>query len=139
MGKAPARWLVEAGRGGRHSCPLPLAILSGLDCFRRHSRWRNLIFIARLWLSSVESPAGCWRSRPFNWSRSFLLNAVETPGTPAGVQRCPWHTPEVIPTTLAPETGEVSWASMGLQWVLLLAEVLLVSLEVPGFIVRLGS
>jgi hypothetical protein len=23
---------------------------------------------------------------------------VETPGTPAGRQRCPWHTPEVIPT-----------------------------------------
>jgi hypothetical protein len=25
--------------------------------------------------------------------------------------------------TLAPETGEVSWVSMGLQWVLFLAEV----------------
>jgi hypothetical protein len=50
MGKAPTRWLVEASRGGRHSCPLPLAILSGPDCFRRHSCWRNLIFIIRLWL-----------------------------------------------------------------------------------------
>jgi hypothetical protein len=35
--------------------------------------------------------------------------------------------------TLAPETGEVSWASMGLQRVLLLAEVLLIFVEVPGF------
>jgi hypothetical protein len=35
--------------------------------------------------------------------------------------------------TLAPETGEVSWASMGLQRVPLLAEVLLVFVEVPGF------
>jgi hypothetical protein len=42
---------------------------------------------------------------------------------PAGRQRCPWHTLEVIPTTLAPETGEVSWVSMGLQRVLFLAEV----------------
>jgi hypothetical protein len=25
---------------------------------------------------------------------------VEIPGTPAGRQRCPWHTPEVIPTTI---------------------------------------
>jgi hypothetical protein len=41
----------------------------------------------------------------------------------AGRQRCPWHTLEVIPTTLAPETGEVSWVSMGLRRVLLLAEV----------------
>jgi hypothetical protein len=42
---------------------------------------------------------------------------------PAGRQRCPWHTPEVIPTTLAPETSEVSWVSMGLRRVLFLAEV----------------
>jgi hypothetical protein len=42
---------------------------------------------------------------------------------PAGRQRCPWHTPEVIPMTLAPKTGEVSWVSMGLRWVLFLAEV----------------
>jgi hypothetical protein len=38
-------------------------------------------------------------------------------------QHCPWHTPEVIPTTLAPETGEVSWVSIGLLRVLFLAEV----------------
>jgi hypothetical protein len=99
VGKALARWLVESGRGGRHSRPLPLSILSGPGHFRRYSRWRNLVFIARLWLSSVESPAGCWHSQPFSWSRSSLLDAVETPGTPAGRQRCPWHTPEVIPTT----------------------------------------
>jgi hypothetical protein len=37
-----------------------------------------------LWLSSVESPAGCWRSWPFGQSRSSWLDAVEIPGTPAG-------------------------------------------------------
>jgi hypothetical protein len=42
---------------------------------------------------------------------------------PTSKQHCPWHTPKVIPTTLAPETGEVSWVSMGLQQVPLLAEV----------------
>jgi hypothetical protein len=100
MGKAPARWLVESGHGRHHSHPLPLSILSGPGRFRRHSRWRNLVFIVRLWLSSAESPAGCWRSRPFSRSRSSLLDAMETPGTPAGRLRCPWHTPEVIPMTM---------------------------------------
>jgi hypothetical protein len=106
MGKTPARWLVESDCGGRHSHPLPLSILSAPSQFRRYSRWRNLIFIVRLWLSLVELPAGCWRCRPFSWSRSFLLDAVETPGTSAGRQRCPWHTPEVIPTTLALKLGK---------------------------------
>jgi hypothetical protein len=41
--------------------------------------------------------------------------------------------------TLAPKTGEVSWASMGLRRVLLLAEVLLAFIEVPGFSVWLRS
>jgi hypothetical protein len=58
---------------------------------------------------------------------------------PAGRQRHPWHTPEVIPTTLAPETGEVSWACMGLWRVPFLAEVWFVSVEVLGFIVRPGN
>jgi hypothetical protein len=58
---------------------------------------------------------------------------------PAGRQHCPWHTPEVIPMTLAPETGEVSWVCMGLRRVLFLAEVLFVSVEVLGFFVRPGG
>jgi hypothetical protein len=41
--------------------------------------------------------------------------------------------------TLAPKTGEVSWVSMGLRWVLFLAEVLYISIEVPGFFIRIGS
>jgi hypothetical protein len=45
------------------------------------------------------------------------------PWTLAGRWLCPWPTQIVIPTTLAPETGEVSWDSMGLRWVLFLAEV----------------
>jgi hypothetical protein len=64
---------------------------------------------------------------------------------PAGIKLGPWHAPLVIPTTLAPETGEVSWVSMGLRRVLLLAEVLLFlsksqdspsGLEVAGFEAR---
>jgi hypothetical protein len=84
VGKSLARWLVESGRGLRHARPLPLLILSGPGHFRRNNRWRNLVFIARLRLSSVESPAGCWRSQPFGLSRSSYPSAVEIPGTPAG-------------------------------------------------------
>jgi hypothetical protein len=57
-GRLFARWLVESGHGVRHSCPLPLSILLGPGHFQRNSRWRILVFIARLWLSLVESPAG---------------------------------------------------------------------------------
>jgi hypothetical protein len=70
VGKALARWLVESGRGLRHSRPLPLSILSEPDHFLRNSRWRNLVFIAQLRLSSMESPAGYWRSWPLGQSRS---------------------------------------------------------------------
>jgi hypothetical protein len=59
VGKAPACGLVESGHGLRHAHPLPLSILSGPGHFWRNSRWRNLVFFARLWPSSVESPAGC--------------------------------------------------------------------------------
>jgi hypothetical protein len=61
---------------------------------------------------------------------------METPGTPAGGQRRPWHTPEVIPTTLASKTGEVSWAFTGLRRVLFLAEVLLIFVEVLGSVAQ---
>jgi hypothetical protein len=78
-----------------------------------------------LWLEppAVESSAGCWCSRPFGRSRSFWPSTVETPGTSAGRWLCPWPTRIVIPMTLAPETGEVSWVSMGLRRVLFLVEV----------------
>jgi hypothetical protein len=56
---------------------------------------------------------------------------------PASRLRCPWHTPEVIPMTLAPETGKVSLVSMELWRVLFLAEVRM--LLVPGFFIRLES
>jgi hypothetical protein len=79
--------------------------------------------LRRLWLSSVKSPAGCWRSRPFKWIRPFWLNIVEIPGTLVDRWLCPWPTLVVIPMTLAPKTGEVSWVSMGLRRVLFLAEV----------------
>jgi hypothetical protein len=80
MGRLFDRWLVESGRGMRHSRPLPLSILSGPGHFRRNSRWRILVFIAQLWLSSVESPASCWCSRPSGQSRSSRPSTVEIPG-----------------------------------------------------------
>jgi hypothetical protein len=83
-GRLLDRWLVESDRGMHHSRPLPLSILSGPVHFRRNSRWRILVFIARLRLSSVESSAGCWRRRPFGRSRSSHPRAMETPGTPVG-------------------------------------------------------
>jgi hypothetical protein len=84
MGKALARWLVESGRGLHHAHSLPLSILLGPGHFQRNSHWRDLVFFARLWLSSVESPAGYWCSRPFGQSWSSYLSTVEIPGTPAG-------------------------------------------------------
>jgi hypothetical protein len=82
-GRFFACWLVESSRGMRHFRPLPLSILSGPGHFRRNIHWRILVFIARLWLSSVESPAGCWHSQPLGLNRSSYPSAVEIPGTPA--------------------------------------------------------
>jgi hypothetical protein len=79
--------------------------------------------LRQLGLSSVKSPAGCRRSRPFRWSQPLWLSAVEIPRMLAGRWLCPWPTLVVIPTTLAPKTGKLSWVSMGLQRVLPLAEV----------------
>jgi hypothetical protein len=79
--------------------------------------------LRRLGHPAAESSAGCWRSRPFSRSQPFWPSAMEIPGTSAGRWLCPWRTRIVIPTTLAPKTGEVSWVSMGLRRVLFLAEV----------------
>jgi hypothetical protein len=78
-----------------------------------------------LWLGlpAAELLAGHWRSWPFGRSRPFWPSALEIPGTLAGRWFCPWPTRIVIPTTLAPETGKVSWVSMGLRRVLFLARV----------------
>jgi hypothetical protein len=97
----------------------------------------SFVSIARL-QSSSESSAGRWRSRPFKWSRSSRAGAAGIPRTPAGLLPGPWCAPKVIPTTLAPETGEVSWASMGLRRVLLLVKILPALVEVPGSLARLG-
>jgi hypothetical protein len=67
--------------------------------------------------------AGCWRSRLFGRSRTPRPDIAVILGTSAGRLLCPWPTQIVIPTTLAPKTGEVSWDSMGLRRVLFLAEV----------------
>jgi hypothetical protein len=53
----------------------------------------SFVFIARLRSSTVESPAGCWRSRPFGQSRSSRVEAVGAPGTPAGMLPGPWCAP----------------------------------------------
>jgi hypothetical protein len=92
---------------------VPLLVKQLLEEFRR---------LRRLGLPTVESPAGCWRSRSSGRSRPLWPNAVEIPGTSAGRWVCPWPTRIVIPKILAAETGEVSWVSMGLRRVLFLAE-----------------
>jgi hypothetical protein len=106
----------------------PLLAKRPLEEFRR---------LRRLRLSSVKSPAGCWHSRPFRWSRPLWLSAVEIPGMSAGRWLCPWPTLVVIPTTLAPETGEVSWVSMGLRRVPFLAEVDTLPSKSQGILGRL--
>jgi hypothetical protein len=53
----------------------------------------SFVLIDRLQFSLVESPAGCWRSRPFGRSRPSCADAVETPGTPAGILPGLWCAP----------------------------------------------
>jgi hypothetical protein len=79
--------------------------------------------LRRLWPLVVKMSAGCWRSRILGRNRPPGPDIVVIPGTSAGGWLRPWPTQIVIPMTLAPETGEVSWDSMGLWWVLFLAEV----------------
>jgi hypothetical protein len=116
--------LVAGGRAWLVSClshasvdlveAVPLLVKQPLEEFRR-LHW--------LGFPTVESSAGYWCSRPFGRSRPLWPNTVEIPGMSVGRWLCPWPTRIVIPTTLAPETGEVSWVSMGLRWVLFLAKV----------------
>jgi hypothetical protein len=60
---------------------------------------------------------------PFTLSQPHWPVVVLIPGTLAGRSLCLWPTQVVVPMTLAPETGEVSWNSMGLWRVSFLAEV----------------
>jgi hypothetical protein len=69
--------------------------------------------------------ADCWRSRLFDRNRPPWPGVTAISRTLAGRLLCPWPTQIVIPTTLAPETGEVSWDSMGLRRVLFIAKVYL--------------
>jgi hypothetical protein len=57
----------------------------GADLLSAKQPLGSFVFIARLQFSSVESSAGCWRSRPFGWSRSSYAEAVGTPGTLVGI------------------------------------------------------
>jgi hypothetical protein len=117
-----ARWLVEAEHGWRHTGLLPLSILSGPRRFWQSVRWRSLSSSpAQAFADEVASRLLAQPALRSN--RSLWLNAVVIPGTSAGRWLCPWPTQIVIPTTLATETGEVSWVSMRLRRVLLLAEV----------------
>jgi hypothetical protein len=125
VGKAPARWLVVGGVWTWLASCLSLASVNlvGARPLSVKQPLEGSCRLCRLWLSSVESPAGYWCSQPFGQSHSSGLSTMEILGTPADRQRCPWPTVEVIPTTLAPETGEVSWVSMGLWRVPFLTEV----------------
>jgi hypothetical protein len=89
--------------------------------------------LRRLGPPALKMLAGCWRSRPFGRSRPPRPGVTVISRTLAGRWLCPWPTQIVIPMTLAPETGEVSWDSMGLQWVLFLAEVDSYPSESRGF------
>jgi hypothetical protein len=53
----------------------------------------SFVLIARLHFPLVESLASRWRSRPFERSWSSHADAVETPGTPAGILPGPWCAP----------------------------------------------
>jgi hypothetical protein len=57
----------------------------------------SFVLVAQLQFSSMESPAGCWRSRPFERSRSPRAEAVGTPRTPAGILLGPWCAPKSSP------------------------------------------
>jgi hypothetical protein len=81
--------------------------------------------LRRLGSLRVKSPAGCWRSQSFGQSWPLWPNAMVIPGTSTDRWLYPWPTQIVIPTTLASETGEVSWVSMGLRRVIFLAKVIL--------------
>jgi hypothetical protein len=70
---------------------VPLLVKEPLEEFHR---------LLRLGLPTVESPAGCRRSRPFGRSRTLWPNTVGIPGTSAGRWLCPWPTRIVIFTTM---------------------------------------
>jgi hypothetical protein len=81
----------------------------------RHLRWLGPLV--------VKTSAGCWRSWPLGRSRLPWSDVAVIPRMIADRWLCPWPTQIVIPMILAPETGEVSWDSMGLRRVLFLAKV----------------
>jgi hypothetical protein len=92
--------LIDGGRAWQASClspasvvlvgARPLLVKRPLEEFRR---------LRRLGLPAVESPASCWRSRPFGRSWPLWPNVMEIPGTSAGRWLCPWPTRIVIPMT----------------------------------------
>jgi hypothetical protein len=61
----------------------------------------------------MKMPAGCWCSWPFGRSWPPWPKVAVIPGTSAGKWLFPRPTQIVISTTLAPETGEVSWVAWG--------------------------
>jgi hypothetical protein len=81
---------------------VPLSVKQPLEEFRR---------LRRLGLPTVESSAGCWRSRPFGRSRPSWPNVVEIPGTSADRWLCPWPTRIVIPTTATAASAFLSFVA----------------------------
>jgi hypothetical protein len=89
------------------SCRAPATFNKAMVKGFRHPRWLG---------PSVEKiSAGCWHSRLFGQSRPPRPDVALIPGASPGRSLYPWPTQIVIPTTLAPKTGEVSWESMGLR------------------------
>jgi hypothetical protein len=104
-------WILSWRRG------LPVAVGGGRAWLA--SRWSP----ASVDLLVVKMSASCWRNWLFGRSRPPWPGVAVILGTSADIWLCPWPTQKVIPMTLALITGEVSWDSMGLQWILSLAEV----------------
>jgi hypothetical protein len=65
----------------------------GADLLSARQPLGSFVFIVRLQFSLAESPAGYWRSWPFERSRSSRAEAVGTPGTPAGILLGLWYAP----------------------------------------------
>jgi hypothetical protein len=86
-------------------------------------RWLKVSSSSPAWAFGGDDISRLLTHPIFGRSRPPRLDVAAISGTSACRLLCPWPTQIIIPTTLAPKTGEVSWDSMGLRRVLFLAEV----------------
>jgi hypothetical protein len=84
---------------------------------------KGFVVFFRLEPSAGTILASCWRNYLLDRSWPPRSDVMAILGMLAGRRLYPWPTQIVIPTTLAPQTGEVLWDNIGLRRVLYLAEV----------------